>query len=342
MTRRWASPLVLLTLVIGLAAAQPAIAAPTAGSARTTEQRPGRVKSALARIKARFTRPKTASSSKRLGLRESLTRAREELQLYRGRKLERWSDRLAYGKSDFDPKRSVGDNLSALAEQEGIPTFTRTINGRKVLHLVVDLGQGKKSKQAIRRIFKRIADNTVEVNFKAPGGKNTAGHVAIRVGDGATYDLTGTEGVVELPGVVERPLRFITGRKGIVMPRKRSLRRFFESRKDRVGTPAVFYGMLFQASAGDLKQLEQSYEQRLGQVKEFSFGGGDPDKGVFSCAQFLTHDTPFLAERGIRPTVSAMGMAHAAATSPALAAVVVYKMPSISIDKLPAMGGVDD
>ncbi len=341
MTRRWASPLVLLTLVIGLAAAQPAIAAPTGNAART-EQRPGRVKSALARLKARFVRPKAKTSSHQLGLREALTRAREELQLYRGRKLERWSDRLAYGRSDFDPHRSVADNLSAMAAEAGIETFTRKINGRPVLHLVVDLGQGRKSKKAIRRIFKRVADSTVEVNFKAPGGRNTAGHVAIRVGDGATYDLTGTEGVVELPGVVERPLRFITGRKGIVMPRKRSLRRFFESRKDRAGSPAVFYGMLFQASAGEIKQLEQGYEQRLGQVKEFSFGGGDPEKGVFSCAQFLTHDTPFLSERGIRPTVSAMGMAHAAATSPSLAAVVVYKMPSISVDKLPPMGGIDD
>jgi len=340
MTRR-AAPLLLLTLAIGLATAQPTFAAPTA-SARTTEQRPGRVKAAIAKLKSRFVRPKKANSSNRLGLRESLRRAREELQLYRGRKLERWSDRLAYGKSDFDPQRSVADNLSALAEQEGIPTFTRTINGRKVLHLVVDLGEGKKSKKAIRRVFKRVADSTVEVNFKAPGGKNTAGHVAIRVGNGATYDLTGTEGVVQLPGVVERPLRFITGRNGIVMPRKRSLRRFFESRKDRVGSPPVFYGMLFQASAGELQKLEQSYEQRLGQVKEFSFGGGDPEKGVFSCAQFLTHDTPFLAERGIRPTVSAMGMAHAAATSPALAAVVVYKMPSTPVDKLPPMGGIDD
>lgn len=341
MTRRWASPLVLLTLVIGLAAAQPALAAPTAGAVRT-EQKTGRFKAALAKVKARFVRPKKATSGNRLGIRESLRRAREELQLYRGRKVERWSDRLAYGRSDFDPQRSVADNLSALADEAGIQTFTRNINGRPVLHLVVDLGQGKKSTKAIRRIFKRVADNTVEVNFKAPGGKNTAGHVAIRVGDGATYDLTGTEGVVELPGVVERPLRFITGRKGIVMPRKRSLRRFFESRKDRVGSPAVFYGMLFQASAGELKQLEQGYEQRLGQVTQFSFGGGDPDKGVFSCAQFLTHDTPYLAERGIRPTVSAMGMAHAAATSPALAAVVVYKMPSTPVDKLPAMGGIDD
>jgi hypothetical protein len=340
MTRRWASPLVLTTFLIGLAAAQPALANRTATAAAPAAQKTGRVKAALARIKSRFVRPKSTSSSNRLGIRESLRRAREELQLYRGRKLERWSDRLAYGKSDFDKNRTVAENLEDLAKDAGIETFTRNINGRPVLHLVVDLGQGRKSKKAIRRVFKRIADNTVEVNFKAPGGKNTAGHVAIRVGDGATYDLTGTEGVVELPGVVERPLRFITGRKGIVMPRKRSLRRFFESRKDRVGAPPVFYGMLFQASAGDIASLEKGYERRLGQVKQFSFGGGDPDKGVFSCAQFLTHDTPYLAERGISPTVSAMGMARAAATSPALAAVVVYKMPSTATDELPPMGGI--
>jgi hypothetical protein len=337
MTRRWAAPLVLLLLLTALAPAHPALAA---GSSAAPQRG---VKAALARVKARLVRPKSpTASSKRLGLRESLRRAREELQLYRGRRVERWSDRLAYGRSDFDSRRSVAENLSDLAAEAGIPTFTKTINGRPVLHLVVDLGEGKKSRKAIRRIFKRVADNTVEVNFKAPGGRNTAGHVAIRVGDGATYDLTGTEGVVELPGVVERPLRFITGRKGIVMPRKRSLRRFFETRKDRVGSPPVFYGMLFQASAGELQALEKGYEQRLGQVVQFSFSGGDPDKGVFSCAQFLTHETPFLAERGIRPTVSAMGMAHAAATSPALAAVIVYKMPSTKVEDLPAMGGIDD
>ena len=337
MTRRWAVPLVLVLFSLGLAAAEPAFAANPTASA---PQKQGRFKAAVAKVKARFTRSKPASSSShRLGMREALQRAREELQLYRGRKVERWSDRLAYGRSDFDPGRSVSDNLASLAADAGIETFTRNINGRPVLHLVVDLGQGKKSTKAIRRIFKRVADNTIEVNFKAPGGRNTAGHVAVRVGDGATYDLTGTEGVVQLPGMVERPLRFITGRKGIVMPRKRSLRRFFETRKDRVGAPPVFYGMLFQASAGELKAVEGAYEQRLGKVTQFSFGGGDPEKGVFSCAQFLTHDTPFLAERGIRPTVSAMGMANAAATSPSLAAVIVYKMPSTAIADLPSVGG---
>lgn len=340
MTRRWAVPLVLL-LLIGLAPAGPALA--SGGSTGGAAPQRG-VKAALARARARFVRPKSkaSASGKQLGLRESLRRAREELQLYRGRRVERWSDRLAYGRSDFDPRRSVAENLSELAAEAGIETFTKSINGRPVLHLVVDLGQGKKSTKAIRRIFKRVAESTVEVNFKAPGGRNTAGHVAIRVGDGATYDLTGTEGVVELPGMVERPLRFITGRKGIVMPRKRSLRRFFETRKDRAGSPPVFYGMLFQASAGELQSLEKGYEQRLGQVKQFSFSGGDPDQGVFSCAQFLTHETPFLAERGIRPTVSAMGMAHAAASSPALAAVIVYKMPTTKVAELPPMGGIDD
>ena len=338
MVRRRAFPVVLV-LLLGLAASgEHALAAPSARPDKVS-----RFKSVLARVTSRFSRPKSkAKSSSQLGLRESLRRAREELQLYRGRKLEHWSDRLAYGKSDFDAKRSVGDNLADLAAQAGIQTFTRKINGRPVLHLVVDLGQGKQSTKAIRKVFKRIADSTVEVNFKAPGGKNTAGHVAIRVGDGATYDLTGTEGVVELPRVVERPLRFVTGRKGIVMPRKRSLRRFFETRKDRAGAPPVFYGMLFQASAGELKSLETTYEQRLGQVKQFSFGGGDPAQGVFSCAQFLTHEAPYLAERGIRPTVSAMGMAHSAATSPNLAAVIVYKMPSTAIEDLPPMGGIDD
>jgi hypothetical protein len=70
MTRRWATPLVLTMFLIGLAAAEPALAAPT-GAAKV-EQRPGRVKAALAKMKARFVRPKTGSSSNRLGIRESL------------------------------------------------------------------------------------------------------------------------------------------------------------------------------------------------------------------------------------------------------------------------------
>src|SRR6188768_4198574 len=102
MIRRRAFPVVLV-LLLGLAASgEHALAAPSARPDKVS-----RFKSVLARVTSRFSRPKSkAKSSSQLGLRESLRRAREELQLYRGRKLEHWSDRLAYGKSDFDAQRS--------------------------------------------------------------------------------------------------------------------------------------------------------------------------------------------------------------------------------------------
>jgi len=268
-----------------------------------------------------------------LGARGAWRVLKNEFQLYRGRRLERLSDRRAYGKSDFDHSRSVAANLAALAGEAGLPTFTRSIGGREVLHIVVDLGQGKSSKRAIRRVFRRVAADTIEMNFKSPGGSNAAGHVAVRVGAGATYDMTPG---VDLPEPVMRSLRWVSGRDSITMARKRSLRRFFEARKD-VGTPAVYYGMLFAASPEEVKGLEQTYERRLGEVKSFSFAGGDPEKGEFSCAQFLTQEVPFFQQRGVHATAAARGAASGAARSPELAAVIVYKTPRTPIDALPPL-----
>ena len=311
--------------------------------ARQAGRRFDAARSAVSRIGARTVRRSPARRGngvrdalralRGLSAREVLRVLRSELQLYRGRRLERLSDRLTYGKTDFDPARSVADNLAALAAEAELPTFTRSIGGREVLHIVVDLGKGKPSTRAIRRVFRRIAENTIEMNFKAPGGSNTMGHVAVRVGAGATYDMTPG---VALPEPVMRSLRMIAGRDSITMARKRSLRRFFEARKD-VGTPAVYYGMLFAASPGEVKELERTYERRLGEVKQFSFSGGDPDRGEFSCAQFLTHQVSFFQNRGVDPTVAARSAASGAARSPQLAAVVVYKTPRTAIDALPPL-----
>jgi len=268
-----------------------------------------------------------------LGARDAWRVLRNEFQLYRGRRLERLSDRRAYGKSDFDHTRSVAGNLAALANESGLPTFTRSIGGRDVLHIVVDLGQGKASTGAIRRVFRRIAADTIEMNFKSPGGSNTAGHVAVRVGAGATYDMTPG---VALPEPVMRSLRWLSRRDSITMARKRSLRRFLEARKD-VGTPAVYYGMLFAASPDEVKEVEQTYERRLGEVKTFSYAGGDPERGEFSCAQFLTHEVPFFQNRGVPVTAAARSAAAGAARSPQLAAVIVYKTARTPIDALPPL-----
>jgi hypothetical protein len=268
-----------------------------------------------------------------LGARDAWRVLRNEFQLYRGRRIERLSDRRAYGRSDFDRSRSVAGNLAALAGETGLPTFTRSIGGRDVLHIVVDLGQGKASTRAIRRLFRRVAADTIELNFKSPGGSNAAGHVAVRVGAGATYDMTPG---VSLPEPVMRSLRWLSRRDSITMARKRSLRRFLEARKD-VGTPAVYYGMLFAASPDEVKGLEETYERRLGQVKTFSYGGGDPERGEFSCAQFLTHEVPFFQQRGVHATSAARSAASGAARSPALAAVIVYKTARTPIDALPPL-----
>lgn len=325
-----------------IVAASPPAADATGGRKQAASRFDG-ARQAVSRVRARLVRrtPGRPGNGLRdaigalrgLGARDALRVLRNEFQLYRGRRLERLSDRRAVGKSDFDASRSVADNLSALAAEAGLATFTRSIGGREVLHIVVDLGQGKPSKRAIRRVFRRIAANTVEMNFKSPGGSNTAGHVAVRVGTGATYDMTPG---VSLPDPVMRSLRTITGRDSITMARKRSLRRFLEARKD-VGTPAVYYGMLFAASPDEVKGLEATYERRLREVKEFSFAGGDPERGAFSCAQFLTHEVSFFQSRGVAATAAARSAASGAARSPALAAVVVYKTARTPIDALPPL-----
>jgi hypothetical protein len=83
--------------------------------------------------------------------------------------------------------------------------------------------------------------------------------------------------------------------------------------------------------------LERTYERRLGEVKEFSFAGGDPDRGVFSCAQFLTHEVPFFQRRGVAATSAARSAATGAARSPQLAAVIVYKTARTPVDALPPL-----
>lgn len=275
----------------------------------------------------------TLRAARELGAREVFRFLRQEMQLYRGRKLERLADRIAYGKSDFDPHRTVAENLSGLAAEAGLATFVRKVGGRDVLHIVVDLGQGRRSRRAIRRIFRRVAQSTVEMNYKPPGGNNRAGHVAVRVGGGATYDMTPG---VPLPEPVLRSARRLAGRDSIFMARKRSLRRFMEGRKD-IGTPSVYYGMLFQASPAETRALEETFEQRLREVKAFSFAGGDTSKGEYSCAQFLTHDTRFFAERGVGATAAASSAASAAAHSPKLDAVIVYKTARTAIADLPPL-----
>ena len=276
-----------------------------------------------------------AKPGNRIGWRESWHKAREEMQVYRGKRLERWGDRLAMGRSSFNPKLSVGGNLKALVKDKKIPHYYAKVNGKDVLHVVVDLAQPG-TKKKVRQVLKRVAGQTIEVNYKGATPKNTYGHVAVRVGGGATYDLTGSRGVAELPKFLSKTLKFLRGSETLTFARKRSLRRFMESRKQRPGgaSASVYFGMLYGASPAEIKTTEKLYDARVGQVKEFNVSGGDATKGVFSCAQFLSEGVPFLNERGMQRTVGAKSMAGAAHKSAKLEAVVVYKMPGVGQDQL--------
>lgn len=282
--------------------------------------------------------PRAAEPKTRLGIRETLRAARKELHVYRGRTLERMGDFLTLRRSTFDKTKSVAQNLEAVVQKKGIPHYYKEINGRKVLHVVVDLGQGKTSKKAVREVFRRIGRESIELNYKAPTKKNTYGHVAVRVGLGATYDLTGTRGVAQLPRPLERAIQAISGKSDLTFARKRNLRRFMESRKEKPQSEGdLYYGLIFGANTEGLHETRALYEKRLGEITSFSVSGGDSTKGVYSCAQFLSEGVPFFNDKGITKTASAKGMVRNAVASDKLEAVVVYKTPGVGEDRLNAL-----
>lgn len=300
---------------------------------QTTQVKPGQGSAQQSGATAK-PKPKTGEK-KTVGLRQAWHAAREELQVYRGSGLERLSDRMTVGKSDFDPKLPVRDNLKKLVEKHDIPHYYAKVNGRDVLHVVVDLAAGKKTKQNLRQVLRRIGDQTIELNYKVASEKNRWGHVAVRVGGGALYDLTGTQGVAQLPPLAEKALKLVRGSGNLKFARRRSLRRFMESRRDSPHASAsVYQGMLFSATPEEIKTTKAVYERRLGEVKEFNVNGGDGKKGIFSCAQFLTEEVPFLNQRGINRNIGAKSTASAARSSDKLEAVLVYKMPKVTQEQL--------
>ena len=263
-----------------------------------------------------------------LGWRAAWRKARQEMQVYRGDRLERWSNRLAVGRSDFSAKLSVKANLEKLAKDRRLPHYYADVGGRQVLHVVVDLAKGKQTKQALRSVMRRVGKQTIELNYKQASPKNRYGHVAVRVGDNALYDLIGTHSGARLPWLLEKAVKLLRGHGNLSFARKRNLRRFMESRKG--DSSSIYFGMLFSASPAELKQTRKLYNKRLKQVKEFSINGGDASKGVFSCAQFLTEGLPFLNDRGVASNIGAKGVAKDARDSSQLEAVVVYRMPGAS------------
>jgi|GEM_PF-5707023 hypothetical protein len=276
---------------------------------------------------------RTPSQSGPLGLRETIQQVWSELQVYGGKHLERASNFKAFGRSDFDTRLSVASNLEALVKERNLPHYYAKVKGRDVLHLVVDLASNN-SKAEIRAIMKRVGQQTVELNHKAPTKRNRYGHVAVRVGDAATYDLTGTQGVVQPPPLVQKFLRVVQGSNDATFARRRSLRRFFEARTPNPTSSSIYYGYLFKATESEQGKLEADYETRLKEATAFAVSGGNAAEGVFSCAQFLTEGIPFLNDRGIASNIGASRTATSARNSTTMEAVVVYKMPSVQKEDL--------
>lgn len=291
-------------------------------------------KSKSLKTQQQTTKPASAKSS-RISWRESLHKVREEFQVYRGDRVERWANRVKVGRSTFNQKQTVKENLADLVKKEGIEHYYAPIDGKDVLHVVVDLAKGKATRDPLHRVMRRVGNETIELNYKQATKKNVYGHVAVRVGDGALYDLTGSRGVAQLPKFMEKTLQAIRGTSSLTFARKRSLRRFMESRKDSPHASAsVYFGMLFQAKPTEVRETQKIYNKRIKNVKDFNVSGGDGSKGVYSCAQFLTEDVPFFNKRGITANIGAKGTASAARKSPELQAVVVYKMPTVAQEQL--------
>ncbi len=283
------------------------------------------------------TQKKAKKSGKTVGLRGIFRKVKDNFQLYKGDKIEGWANRIKVGRSDFNSKHSVHKNLAHLVKAKGMDHYYAKIDGRDVLHIVVDLGKGKATKESMRDVLRRVGSQTVELNYKASTAKNPYGHVAVRVGNGGFYDLTGTSGVATLPKFMERTLSFIGKSPNLTFARKRNMRRFMESRGDRP-EGAAYYGMLFAASAGEVKQTQKLYNQRLKEATSFNVSGGDSKKGEFSCGQFLTEGVPFFNSRGVGKNVGAKSTAEAAKSSLKLEAVVVYKSastPTASVQQYP-------
>ncbi len=270
---------------------------------------------------------KSKQSGKKVGLRGIFRTVKDNFQIYKGDKIEGWANRIKVGRSDFNSKQSVHKNLASLVKSKGMEHYYAKIDGRDVLHIVVNLGRGKATKESMRDVLRRVGGQTVELNYKASTAKNPYGHVAVRVGNGALYDLTGTRGVATLPKFMERTLSFIGKSPSLTFARKRNMRRFMESRGDRPGGSA-YYGMLFAASPGEVKQTQTLYNQRLKEATSFNVSGGDSKKGEFSCAQFLTENVPFFNSRGVGKNIGAKSTASSAKSSLKLEAVVVYKNAS--------------
>lgn len=325
---------VALLLLLALAFAPVADALPGARRApiaKTTTPGQRVTPQARANAAANSHRKPVVKDKSRVGLRAVWRTAKENFQIYRGDKMERWANRIKVGRSDFKKQHSVKQNLADLVKSKGMEHYYAQVEGRDVLHIVVDLGKGAATKDSVRSILRRVGNETVELNYKAATEKNVYGHVAVRVGNGALYDLTGTQGVANLPKFMERTLHFIRGTTNLTFARKRNMRRFMETRSDSADASAgVYYGMLFAASPKEVAQTQALYNQRIKQATNFNVNGGDGAKGEFSCAQFLTENVPFFNDRGVGANIGAKSTTSAAQKSLQLEAVVVYKAASVA------------
>ena len=329
--KRSAQPWLLLVLLLTFLAsnvAEAQVRRPARAQAKVTPTAKAR-QAAPTRRTTPTTKKKAANS--KVGLKGIFKTVKENFQVYKGDRIEGWANRMKVGRSDFNGKHSVQKNLAHLVQKKGMEHYYAKIDGRDVLHVVVNLGKGKSTKESMRDVLRRVGGQTVELNYKASTAKNPYGHVAVRVGNGAFYDLTGTRGVATLPKFMERTLAFMGKSANLTFARKRNLRRFMESRGDNPQGTA-YYGMLFAASSSEVKQTQALYNERLKQATSFNVSGGDAKKGEFSCAQFLTESVPFFNSRGVGKNIGAKSTTEAAKGSLHLEAVVVYKSASTPTD----------
>jgi hypothetical protein len=258
------------------------------------------------------------------GVLGSVRRFAREFRVYYGDRVERVLDRRATGRSTFQRGESVSKNLDSLVAEKGLSHYYADLGGRKVLHIVVDLAKGDETKDTLRAIMGRVQGETIEVLEKAPSSGSPYGHVSIRVGERATYDLVGAHQGYNLPQPLVRVTQALTGQSNLFQARKRNMRRFFES-LDEAGSKSVYRGYLFSATREQIDATDQLYTDRRKEIKGFDIEGGS--NGTFNCAQFLTENVPFLNDRAIDRTISAQGVVRSAQRSSALEAVVIYRMP---------------
>ncbi|MCC6752117.1 MAG: hypothetical protein IT371_30985 [Deltaproteobacteria bacterium] len=263
----------------------------------------------------------TSCTTQPMPWREVVRQLREELQLYRGRRLERASDWLALGPGKTLHRDTVDESLKRFVREQNLPHRIERIGDRDVLVLQVKLGHGSASSKVLRELYRRVGDRTVEYSNKF-SPRLRYPHSALRVGLEATYDLAGKPADVTVPSLVRWVLRALRGDDTLYLVRRRNMRRVLE--KTPPGSTSGYVGYLLEVSPTELRELAGTFERRARRVTGFAVSGGDGSKGEYSCAQFLTEDIPLFQRWGITGHPWSTQAAQQVASAPRLRAIVEY------------------